>query len=96
MVDPPYAVRVGWSQMPVHFEYSQTPELSGLADSTRVDVVVGSCPREHVVAFYKSYVEGWALFVFVAEQKLSRTKQEKGREGCEIKWSLRPPCFDPQ
>lgn len=96
MVHSPYAVRVGQLQMPVYFEYSQTPELSGPADSMRGDVVVVSGSRENVVANYKSYAEGLALLVFAAEQKMSRTKQEKGRERCETRWSLRPPFSDPQ
>lgn len=52
--------------MPVHFEYSPTPELSETADSTRRDAVVTRGPREHVVAFYKSY-EGWAVLAVAAE-----------------------------
>ena len=52
--------------MPVHFEYSPTPELSEISDSTRRDAVVTSGSREHVVAFYKSY-EGWTLLAIAAE-----------------------------
>lgn len=62
-----YALRSGQRQMPVRFEYFLTPGLTGLADSMRHGGVVTSGLRGHVVAVYRSYMEGFVPLVVAAE-----------------------------